>query len=59
MGGLFFIGNSVFFVLKLHNIIIETINNNVSNINYLNYDFEAKYSITFLGSSLINISSFQ
>jgi len=29
------------------------------NRNYLNHEFEAKYSITLFGYSLINISSFQ
>ena len=52
-----------FFVPKLHNVIRETINNNVSislcNISFLNHEFEAKYSITLVGNSLINISSFQ
>jgi len=42
----FFIGNSVFFIPKLHNVIRVTINNNltvsVCNINYLNHEFEAK-----------------
>jgi len=47
----------------LHNIIRETINNNVSvslcQKNHLNHEFEAKYSISLFGCSLIDISSFQ
>jgi len=49
----FLIGNSVFFVPELHNVIRETINNNLSvcmcNRNYLNNEFEAKYLFTFFG----------